>query len=124
MPFKDGSFVLELAGVAATTGGAVGSVLNPELEQVFIVECCIFFTTQSTAAANLNVGIGTTATTDANNLISALAAGSTTGKAYSGLAKTANVELPVWDADEYLTVTCDSTTAGLVAKLVIKYRHV
>ena len=124
MAFRKGSFVLDLVATALTTGGAAGSVLNPEGAQVIITKTTLWMKTQPTGSANLNVGIGATAATDASNLISGLAVGSSTGKAYNGLNPAANSEQAVWDADEYLNVTGDATTVGMEGRVYVEYVHV
>jgi len=124
MPFEHGAFVLDVTGVAATTGGALGAVLNPEGVDVIITETTFYGITNSTGAANLTVGIAADATTEATDLINALAMAAVAGKAYNGLNAAAKAELAIWESDEYLTVTGSATTVGLTGKMIIKYRHI
>lgn len=124
MPFEGGSFVLDLAGVLSTAGGAMGSILNPEGKAVVITKVLVYVTTPSTGGATLNVGIGATATTDASDLISALTInGALTGKVYNGLNPAANAEHIVWGATQYLNATGNASTVGFTGKVLIKYQR-
>ncbi|HUV93933.1 MAG TPA: hypothetical protein VMX14_03780 [Anaerolineae bacterium] len=125
MPFEGGSFVLDMVGVVSTAGGAVGSVLNPEGKAVVITKVVVAVETQPDSAANLNVGIGAAATTDASDLVSALTVDAATGKCYNGLNPAAKAEHIVWGATQYLNVTGSADTTGLVGKVLVHYmRHV
>ena len=124
MPFEHGSFVLDLEGALLFAGGEMGSVLNPEGEAIVITEMLLYVETPSTGSANIDVGIGVAATTDATDLISALAInGSLTGKVYSALAKTASLELVTWPATSYLNATGSASTVGFKGKLLVKFMH-
>jgi hypothetical protein len=120
-----GFLAIDFDGVAATTGGAVCSILNPFGADVFIVRSWLLFRTQSTGSANVNVGIGAAATTDASDMISALAAGGTTGKLYNaatlqGTTKTEVSAPALWSSTKYLNVTGASSTVGMEATLFIE----
>lgn len=119
---KGGFLAIDLAGVASTTGGGVGSILNPEGVALHIVRTFLKVTTASTGAANINIGIGPTATTDASDLISALsvaAAGVFNGIEQVVAAKTAAGL--AWGATSYLNFTGSATTAGLVGTFYVEY---
>lgn len=119
-----GSYCVKIAGAASTAGGGLGDIANPEDVAIVITKCSLYVETPSTGAANLDVGIGLTAT-DNTTLINALAVnGSIAGKAYNGLNPAAKAELDVWAADEYLTLTGSATTVGLVAYLFLEYVRV
>jgi len=124
MPFEHGSFVLDLEGALLFAGAEMGSVLNPEGEAIVITEMLVYIETPSTGAATLDVGMGTTATADVSDLVSALTInGALTGKVYSALAKTAKVELVTWPATSYLNATGSADTTGFKGKLLVKYMH-
>ena len=120
-----GFLKLSIAGAAAATGGGIGSILNPEGVDLLITRTFFYATTGSTGAANLTVGIGATATTDANDILSAFDGIEATigGKAFYCQAVSVNEteEAVIWESDEYLTVTGTATTAGLVADLYVEY---
>jgi hypothetical protein len=119
-----GPLCVKITGVASTAGGGIGEVENPEDVAVVITKCTLYVETPSTGAANLDVGVGATAT-DNTTLINALAVnGSITGKAYNGLNPAAKAEQDVWAADELLTITGSATTVGLVAYLFLEYVRV
>lgn len=113
---------INVTGAAAATGGGVGSIINPEGALIHIVRTFWMITTGSTGAANLNVGIGVAATTDASDLISALdaaVAGTFNGIAQVTTAKTAAGL--AWGATSYLNFTGSATTAGLVGTFYVEY---
>ena len=126
MAFASGFFQVPLTGVAATTGGAVGAVLNPEGVPLVIVDVKLYVDTPSTGAANLSVGIAADAVTSDTDMINALAVnGSITGKAYHGMtALAAKGEAQVWGATEYITATGSASTAGFTGRLFVQYIRV
>lgn len=126
MAFSSGCFQVPLTGVAATTGGAVGAVLNPEGVPLVIVDVKLYVDTPSTGAANLSVGIAADAVTSDTDMINALAVnGSITGKAYHGMtALAAKGEAQVWGATEYITATGSASTAGFTGRLFVQYIRV
>ena len=121
--FTSGWMVIDLAGVAATTGGAIASVANPEGVSLIVTQGVLYSTTTSTGAANVNIGIGATATTDASDMISALAInGLSCPIAHNCNVLDAKTLLPaVWTATTFLNVTGSATTAGYVGKLYVQY---
>jgi hypothetical protein len=124
-----GKMAINITGVAATTDGAIGAVLNPEGVDVLITRCILYVGTQSTGAANLSCGVAATATTAASDIINALAVGGATGKYYNGQAVqvTAKTEVSapaVWSAGKYINFTGSASTAGLVGTLYVEYVRV
>lgn len=125
-----GFLSVDLTGVAAITGGAVLSLANPFGSSVFILRAWIYYITPSTGAANINVGVGATATTDANDIISAMdAVAGGTAKLYCAYAPQATAEtevaIPVvWSSAKYITATGSATTVGLSARLYLEYLRV
>lgn len=116
-----GMLQYDIAGVAATTGGAVLSVLNPFGEDVVVTNTVLLVTTKSTGAANANIGIGAAATTDGDNLLDGVDVGTAAGvfdAAEDGGTNGRTRQL--WESDQYLNVTGSDTTAGLVGKLFIE----
>lgn len=111
-----------IAGVAATTGGAIAAIENPEGVDLIITRAVLNRTTKSTGAAAVDIGVAADGTTSAQNLLDAVAAGATAGVED-------NIENPgsagkavaLWGASEYVTVTGDATSVGLVGTLTIEY---
>lgn len=117
-----GAYVIDLTGATATTGGAVGSALNPEGQTLIITEAYLIVATPSTGAANLSCGVAADATTSDTDMTNALAInGSITGKVYNCMAYTAKGEAVVWGATEYITATGSASSAGFVGRLLVKY---
>jgi hypothetical protein len=111
-PFR---ITVPLTGVAATTGGAIAGVLNPFGVDLLIVGTAVRTTTFSTGAANIDVGIGATATTSNDTLIDGLAVGTAAKTASGDIAHGTNgLGVRVWGDDEYLTVTGSADSSGLV----------
>lgn len=121
--FASGYLEIPLTGVAATTGGAIASVANPEGAPLIITDVKVFVDTPSTGGANLNVGIAADGVTSDTDLINALAVnGAITGKAYHGMtALAAKGEAQVWGVTEFITATGSASTAGFVGRLFVKY---
>lgn len=103
------------AGVAATTGGAIGSWTNTLGYDVIVTEAVVDVTTQSTGAANLSVGqTATNATTSSTNFLSAVAVGSA-GVKQGALTTAVKVK-----NGEFVTLTGSADTTGLVANLYLR----
>jgi hypothetical protein len=119
---QSGAFEIELAGVAATTGGAIAGVANPEGADLIITRCILRTTTHSTGAANLDIGIGASATTSNDTLLDGIAVGSA-GKIADNIDDqgTNGQSYQLWGASQFLTVTGSATTVGMVGKLFIQY---
>ena len=81
--------------------------------------------TNSTGAANLNVGVGTSAEHDQTELISAQALAAAAGTAINGYAcGDAADALVIWPAAGYLVANGSASTAGYTGTLYVEYVHV
>ena len=122
-----GFMKINLAG-NATAVGAVGEVLNPEGQDLHIIEGYLYIEVASTAASTFNIGIGATGA-DASDLMSAMTMDSTAGKVFrvigTDLASEGDMVTPQgvdWGTAEYLTVTSAAqASTGLKATLLLKY---
>ena len=111
-----------------TAVGAVGEVLNPEGQDLHIIEGYLYFEVASTLASTFNIGIGATGA-DASDLMSAMAMNKTAGTVWQVIGKdlASEGELATprgvdWGEDEYLTVTSAAfASTGLKACLLLKY---
>jgi len=111
-----------LAGVAATTGGALFSWANPEGQSIIIQRLLIDITTKSTGAANVSFGVAANATTSSANLIDTYAAGGTEKVVDNHVDGSTNGKFnQKMTATQYLTGTGSATTAGLVGSVYIEY---
>ncbi len=125
-----GTLTIDITGAASTSGGGIGAVANPEGARVLILRATLVVISASTGAANLSVGVGATATTEATDIINALAMnGVTAYTAYNGHAmqNTAKTEITapaLWTSTKYITFTGSATTAGLIARLYVEYIRV
>lgn len=124
-----GHLAIDIVGVAATTDGAIGAILNPEGVDVLITRCHLYVATNSTGAANLSCGVAATATTATSDIISALAMGAAAGKYYNGQAqqvsaKTEVTAPAVWSSTKYINFTGSASTAGLTGTLYVEYVRV
>ena len=121
-----GWLAIDFVGVAAATGGAIASVLNPEGIDLIVTHAVLYIATNSTGAANLTVGIGASATTDYNDMVTATAMAAAAGKVYTADARAATIATEVtapgvWLAAEYVNITGSASTAGLTGTLYIEY---
>lgn len=121
-----GWFKATITGAVATTGGAVGSIANPEGVALGITRVFIYFRTGSTGAANLSVGVGATSTTSATDIwnasdcIEATVGGKMIYAPAAQIAVTAD-PVALWTSTKYITVTGSGSTVGLDADLYIEY---
>ncbi|MCR4375913.1 MAG: hypothetical protein NUW22_13800 [Acidobacteria bacterium] len=117
-----GAYDVAIAGVAATTGGAIASIANPEGVALVITRAVLSRTTKSTGAAAVNIGVGTGATTSYDNLIDGVAAGAAEGAEdnVTDIGSNGKSRQP-WPAASFVTVTGESSTAGLVGTLYLEY---
>jgi len=112
----------------ATAAGAVGEVLNPEGQDLHIIEGYLYIEVASTLASTFNIGIGATGS-DSSDLASAILMNQTAGKVFriigTDLASEGDMTTPRgvnWDTAEYLTVTSAAqVSTGLKACLLLKY---
>lgn len=122
-----GFLSVPVTGVASTDGGALCSLANPFGKSAFILRAWMYFATPSSGAANINAGVGATATTDANDIISAMdAVAAGTAKLYNCYQhqETAETEVTapaVWSSTSYVNVTGSASTAGLAGTLYLEY---
>ena len=122
-----GFLSVPVTGTTSTTGGAMCSVANPEGATVYILRSYLVVTTASTGAATINVGVGATATTDASDMISALAInGAITNKIYNGNTIQATTKTEVtapaaWTATTFVNATGSASSAGFTGTLYIEY---
>jgi len=117
---------IDFTGVAAATGGAIASVLNPEGANIIVTNAILYIATNSTGAANLTIGIGTSATTDYNDMVTATAMAAAAGKVYTAAAISASIATEitapgVWLSTEYVNITGSGSTVGLTGTLYIEY---
>lgn len=122
-----GFLSVPVTGTTSTTGGAMCSLANPEGATVYILRSYLVVTTASTGAANITVGVGATATTDATDMINALAInGAITGKIYNGNTFQATTKTEVtapaaWTSDKFVNCTGSASSAGFTGTLYIEY---
>ena len=120
---------IPIVGVAATTGGAVASVANPEGAPVLITRSILYVATNSAGAANLTAGIAADGVTAATNILTALAMAAAAGKVFNGnaiiTATATELTAPgVWGATQFLTVQGSASTVGLTGTLYVEYLRV
>ena len=126
-----GFLSVELTGLAATTGGAIAAIANPEGETLQILRSFLDVITASSGSATVSVGVAADAVTSAADMINALQlqsvaaltvyAGSVGGDA----SKDSLVAAPApWTSTKYVTVTGSATTAGFTGRLFIEYIHI
>jgi hypothetical protein len=111
-----------LAGVTATTGGALFAWANPEGQSVIVTRLQIDITTKSTGAAAVDFGVAANGTTSADNLIDGYAAGGTE-KVVDNMADagTNGKVVQKMTSSQFITGTGASSTAGLVGSVYIHY---
>jgi hypothetical protein len=120
-----GMMVIDLTGATSTANGGLGYIENPEGCTLGIVRSYAYFTTGSTGAANLDVGVGAAITTKATDILSTfdMVEATVGGKLFYCQAVPANEteEAVIWESDEYITFTGSATSVGLVGKLFLEY---
>lgn len=122
-----GFLSVPVTGTTSLVGGAMCSLANPEGATVYILRSYLVVTTASTGAANINVGVGATATTDASDMIAALAInGAITNKIYNGNSIQATTKTEVtapaaWTSDKFVNCTGSASSAGFTGTLYIEY---
>jgi hypothetical protein len=121
-----GWLAIDFTGVVAATGGAIASVYNPEGQNLLVTNAILYIATNSTGAANLTVGIGASATTDYNDMVTATAVAAAAGKFYTAAAISASIATEitapgVWLYNEYVNITGSASTVGLTGTLYIEY---
>lgn len=111
---------IALAGVVATTGGAIASWTYPAA--IIISRVVICTTVKSTGAANLSVGVAANATTSSANLIDTLDVGTATvctDNINSG--GTLGKSCQAMGTTQALTFTGSADTSGLVGTAYVHF---
>jgi len=103
----------------------LGEFANPEGVPLAITRVFAYFRTGSTGAANLDIGVGATATkcTDVVSTFDMIEA-TVGGKAfYLPAAQVAETEVPtaLWAANTFLSFTGSATSVGLDADIYVEY---
>lgn len=124
-PDQKGWLEIDITGVASAANAGIGEIANPEGCTLGITRAFLYFTTGSTGAANLDIGVGASGA-KASDIVSAMDVIEATvgGKFIFGpAAQIAETESPTakWTSTTYLTFTGSATTVGLAAKLYVEY---
>lgn len=122
---QKGWLEIDITGVASAANAGIGEIANPEGCTVGITRAFLYFTTGSTGAANLDIGIGASGA-KCSDIVAAMDVIQATvgGKFVFGpAAQVAETESPTakWTSTTYLTFTGSATTVGLAAKLYVEY---
>lgn len=111
-----------LAGVAATTGGALFAWQNPENVSIIVDRLELDITTKSTGAANGSFGTAANGTTSSANLIDTYALGGTEKVVNNIDDKGAGGKsVQKMTTSQFITGTGSATTVGLVGFVYIHY---
>lgn len=110
-----------IAGVVATTGGAIAGILNPEGRALLVLGLAIYKSTPSTGAANVDAGIAADATTSSDTLIDGAALNGAGTLCTGANAGTNGKVGQVWGATQYLTLTGSADSSGLVGDCTVFY---
>jgi len=113
---------IPLAGVAATTGGALFSWQNPENASIIVDRLEIDITTKSAGAATFDFGTAANGTTTSDNLIDGYNANATE-KVVNNVTDvgTNGKSVQKMTTSQFITGTGSATTAGLVGFVYIQY---
>lgn len=122
---QKGMLVINITGVASTDNAGIGYIANPEGVTLGITRAFLYFTTGSTGAANLDIGV-TTIAAKGSDIVSAMDMVQATvgGKFMFGpAAQAAETESPTakWTSATYMTFTGSGSSVGLAAKLYVEY---
>ena len=122
---QKGWLVIDLTGAASAANAGLGEIANPEGVLLGITRAFLYFTTGSTGAANLDIGIGASGA-KASDIVGAMdVIEATVGEKFifGPAAQAAETESPTakWASTTYLTFTGSASTAGLAAKLYLEY---
>ena len=122
---QKGWLVYDITGAASAAAAGLGSIANPEGCTLGITRAFVYFTTGSTGAANLSIGITTAAAAATDIFTTSDVIEATVGGElhYGPTAQVAVTESPtaLWTSTTYLTFTGSATTVGLAAKLYLEY---
>lgn len=111
-----------IAGVAATTAGALFAWANPENVSIIIDRLEIDITTKSTGASAGDFGVAANATTASDNLIDGYALGGTEKVVNNVDDKGTNGKsVQKMTTSQFVTGTATATTAGLAGFVYVHY---
>ena len=118
-----------ITGGTATSGGGLASIANTAGVSLLILRCIAYFTTNPAAGANLNIGVGTSATHDASDIASSFTADDVDGEYHNMASVQADAKTEIgtpaiWTTSKYINITGDSSTASLAGTLHIEYLRV
>lgn len=108
-------------------GASLAHFVNPEGAPIIITRSVLYGITNSTGAANITVGQGTTVTNahDDATIFAAAAQAASAGTAVQGLANGDPADaLPVVPAGSYIVACGSASTAGYTGICHIEYIHV
>jgi hypothetical protein len=124
-PDQKGWLEIDITGVASTANAGIGEIANPEGCTLGITRAFLYFTTGSTGAANLSIGIGASgaSTSDIISTMSVVEADVGGKLIFGPAAQAAETESPtaLWLSTTYITFTGSATTVGLAGKLYVEY---
>lgn len=112
-----------LVGVVSTSGGGLLGFIPNEGNPVIYLHTCLYVVTKSTGAANLNIGVGATTTTSANNLITACDVSTNSGVIYDNITDVgaSGKSRQLATGVLALTVTGSADTSGFVGILFVTF---
>lgn len=118
-----GYYEIALTGNALFAGGEIAAAVNPEGVALVITDAKLIVDTPSTGAANINVGVNSSATTSDTDMVNALAInGAITGVVYHAMTALAAKDAALlWPAGYYITATGSASSAGFTGRLFVKY---
>lgn len=122
-----GGLVVKIVGAASVAAGGQGALANLEGKTLLVFRTTLHVKTPSTGAANINVGIGAAAATNATDIINALAMeGAISGKVFNGHARQngakTEITAPIpWTSTGFLCITGSASLVGLEAYLFVEY---
>lgn len=115
--------VIPLVGVASTSGGGIAAYIPKEGLPIIVTRTTLYVITKSTGAATVDVGVGTNATTDSGNLITACDVGSNSAVVYDNITDVgaSGKSRQLCSGAQYVTVTGLASTVGMVATLYLEF---
>ena len=124
-PDRKGMLEIDITGATSTANAGLGEIANPEGCTLMITRAFLYFTTGSTGAANLDIGVGASGAkcTDIVSTMAVLEATVGANAYYGPAAQAAETEVPtaLWTSTTYLTFTGSATSVGMAAKLYVEY---
>ncbi len=115
--------VRAITGVVATTGGAILSFRPAEGSTYVILRAVLVVLTKSTGAATVDIGVGSTATTAADNLIDGCDVGTAGSVSFDNLTNPGTNGLAgvYMNGTSFINVTGLADTTGLVGNLYVEF---